>query len=157
MTVKTIIICDPASNDVDADIAEVTRQLSDVLDIEVVASGIGMHAATKPADLLVIDYGGMSAWGGSDTGAYQIRKALEWAAEHPGKLLLLWTDHTRFIFEAELQAEFGGLENVMMHYNPKVEDMWDQLDDFERELGRWFADSVRKHEPMPTLVTPGRQ
>jgi hypothetical protein len=156
MKVRTIIVADPVSDDFDGEVDSIVMQLKDLvgLDLDVVAIANGMHdVRRRNADLLVIDYGGI-AWGGaSGTANAQIYAALQWAEEHPGALVIIWTWHTRDIYERELKQEFGDLDNVIMRYGDSMFD--DRWDDVEKRLRDYFGFSLPSMEPIE-LKTPGR-
>lgn len=87
-------------------------------DIEpvLITHGLGMHVIRdRNIDILVIDYGGMS-YGAGDTAEWQVKEAITWAKDHPGKLLILWTDFTQRIYECELKSIFGELDNVLYRF-----------------------------------------
>jgi hypothetical protein len=71
------------------------------------------------ADLLVIDYGGLSfGYGDGWTLAhYEVRRACEWAENHPGKLMVIWTAHTARLYSDELNDAFGHLDNIIVRYH----------------------------------------
>ena len=85
---------------------------------ELVAHGNDLRAVQdKDIDVLIIDYGGMSVYGSFESAEYNIRRACEWAEEHPGKLMVIWTPFTARAYEGELQDRFGHLDNILMRYD----------------------------------------
>lgn len=104
--------------------------------IETVAISNGFHElADKTFDLLVVDYGGMAAHGSWDGAEWQIRRVLEWAREHPGGLVLLFTGYTRKVYEGELEREFGHQDNVLMRY----QSTFVENEEYEEMLRVWFG------------------
>lgn len=63
----------------------------------------------RQMDLLVVDYGIISIQGGADDWT---RRLLQWADEHPGSVLLIWSSMTAdgFVFELRdsLERQLGG-------------------------------------------------
>lgn len=114
--IETGIICDPVSANVEADQKEIELCLREFgLPINVVLRGIGMHqVGNRRLDLLIIDYGALS-FGAHSTGEWQIRAACQWADNHPGSLLVLWTWFTQQLYERELKERFAHLDNILLY------------------------------------------
>lgn len=81
--------------------------------IKVAAS---MTEITGSYDLLVIDYGGLSARGNTASANAQIWKACKYAEDHPGALVVIWTRYTADVYERELRAEFAGVQNIVARF-----------------------------------------
>lgn len=79
--------------------------------------GVGL-LSDKDGDTLIIDYGGAAVFGVSEPARYEVRQACKWAEEHPGKPMVIWTGHTRMLYEWELQDQFGHLPNVLSRFAP---------------------------------------
>ncbi len=137
--IETGIICDPVSNDVEDDWKEIEERLRLFeLPIDVVLRGVGMHQIKdRSLDLLVIDYGAMSL-GASSTGEWQVRSACEWAENHPGSLLVIWTWFTQRLYERELREQFGHIDNIISYF-PNSESL-------SIKLEKWFAHKVTENE-----------
>jgi hypothetical protein len=118
MSVRTIIICDPAGakdemlEGVQRD-CEVWGEIK--LDVILCAYSMFPDARQTDADLLVIDYGGMSScMGGEDRSRMEVRMACNWAEDHPGRPVVIWTSFTARLYRGELEAEFGHLGNILI-------------------------------------------
>ena len=157
--VRVGLVMDPASSlgrtheeEVEDTLEQITWLLE--LKLELVVEGTGMHKIPDDAglDLLVIDYGGMSGYGGSDTAQRQIGRACEWAEEHTGSLVLLWTWHTQAIYQNELRREFGDAINIKPYYAGSGNN--------HDEIRSWFAFGgfETMFPPMAEYLndTPGR-
>ena len=88
-------------------------------------------------DLLVIDYGGLSTFGGSHAGM-QVWAACKYAEDHPGCLVVLWSKFTERVYRGELEAEFGLLDNVLLRYG-KDETGYDKPERFNAKIRAWFG------------------
>lgn len=62
--------------------------------------------------LIIIDYGGLLP--GSDVDIHQMRAVLNWAQDHPSRLVLIWTSFTANIWKYELEDEFKEADNVLL-------------------------------------------
>ncbi len=125
--IKTIIITDPLGEETTD---EIINQLSKDMKISLEQFNVVLHdmAVTEVVeekssnvDLIVIDYGGMTI-GASDTCVAQIKWVCEWAKEHPGKLVILFTMFTAELYVDELEQEFGDCENIIARYCDKYSD-----------------------------------
>ncbi len=130
--IKIGIICDPVSADIDRDFVEIEERLNLLeLPIKISMRATGMHEARdRRFDVLIIDYGAMS-FGAQSTGEWQIRAACEWAENHPGSLLVLWTWHTQRLYERELESQFGHIQNAILRYDGDTQ--------LKNTLSRWFV------------------
>jgi len=54
------------------------------------------------ADIVVLDYGGMSSMGAYDSAAFNIRYVVHWAEDHPSVALLVWSAMTADILAADM-------------------------------------------------------
>ncbi len=156
MKIRTGIINDPISSLGQTDQEErdtIARFLREEgLDIDLVCEGNGMHVVQgKHLDLLIIDYGGMS-YGAGDTAEWQVRAACEWAENHPGSLLVLWTDFTIRIYEWELKEQFGERDNIMLH-STKL----DEIDESWLRLRGWFGAQKPDNDARGGLIVPDRK
>lgn len=141
-TIKAAIVTDLGSNDPAEEVESIVYELETCLEanVSVVVQGRGVHVLTlKTFDLLVLDYGGASVAGGTqDLVEWQIRCACEWAENHPGKVLLLWTSYTALEYGYELEAVFGHLDNVMVRFGTKPWNMHDEDESVFTKIQRWF-------------------
>ena len=111
--------------------------------IETVAIANGFHVLKdKTFDLLVVDYGGIVAHGAWDTAEWQLRRVLEWAREHPGGIVLLFTFYTKKVYEGELEREFGHQDNVLMRYR----DSGTEDEEIGGRLRAWFLEQPRSED-----------
>jgi len=122
--------------------AEAIMELNEMglTDIEVVLTDSNMFKMRDISlDLLIIDYGGMATLpGGNASANMQIWSACNYAEEHPGTLLILWTAFTRVLYEKELMEQFGSLDNITYHYASNVyEDL--SCDQLQSKLSAWFG------------------
>jgi len=141
-TIRVIVIVDPVGSALgtpNEEIAGIMRDLRDFCDdmnFELVAGLTGTYAIDdKRADLLIVDYGGMSCAGASDTCVWEMRFATEWAQNHPGCLMVVWSSFSRRLYERELSEEFGHLDNVIW----RCEGDTDQFD----AIRQWFGDPLK--------------
>ncbi len=115
--------------------------------ISLVAGGEHMGIIDgKSVDLLIIDYGGLGP-GAGGLAVSQIRAACEWAENHPGKIMIIWSNFTREIYIDELEEHFGDLDNIRFRFKKRFgADINEELFD---ELKLWYgADSdVKKKTP----------
>lgn len=90
----------------------------------------------KSVDLLIIDYGGLMP-GAYGVQVSQIEQACEWAKEHPGKIMIIWSSHTREIYIDELESVFGNLGNVRFRFKSRFgSDLHTEMFD---ELKTWYG------------------
>lgn len=145
-TIKTVIIVDPmgsGSEEPKEEIASIIDTLTNDwnLPIDVIAAGEGaLTLEDQNADLVIIDYGGML---GRNTTNSNIRYVLEWASNHPGKLVILWTEFTYQIYHCEFSEEFSDRDNILCRYseghlNGILSEMYNQKDTIEK-VRRWFG------------------
>lgn len=92
-------------------------------------------------DLLVLDYGGLSTAGGSHA-EMQVWSACNYAENHPGSLVVLWSKFTERIYRGELEDTFGHLDNVLLRFE-RNESAYDFSKDgsrrFRTRLQVWFG------------------
>lgn len=100
--------------------------------VKLVAGGEHMGVIDgKSIDLLIIDYGGLMV-GAHGVQISQIRGACEWAENHPGKIMIIWSNFTREIYIDELEHVFGDLDNIRFRFKSRFgadlnEPMFDEL------------------------------
>jgi len=138
--VRTAILLDPSwsitqEEEIKAILDDLRRWLGRGR-IKMVAVANGFHVLKdKDFELLVIDYGGLAAHGSWDSAAWQLRCVLEWARDHPGGLVVLYTGYTRRVYEGELEREFCQADNVLMRY----ESTFIPANDYGPKLRDWFG------------------
>ena len=105
--------------------------------VKLVASGEHMGVINrKNIDLLILDYGGMLP-GAYGVQVSQIRAACEWAENHPGKIMIIWSSHTREIYIDELEEHFGDLDNIRFRFKSRFgSDLNTEMFD---ELKLWYG------------------
>jgi len=146
--IKTVIIVDSMGSESGTpaeEIAEIIETLKNDwnLPVEVVAAGEGAYVLDdQNPDLVIIDYGGMMP-GCEDTVNSNIRYVLDWASEHPGKLVILWTDFTYLIYHHEFEEEFSDRDNILFRYsdghaNGVLSEMFSSKYTIEK-VRRWFG------------------
>jgi len=122
---------------------------------------LAMHAHYLPEiyhqeiDLLVIDYGGLASRGDFVRPDRAIRLARTWAIDHPGKVLLIWTEYTASLYR-EIEEELGHARNVLIYG-------WEDIGKPNRpgsiwwQIRRWYGVPVIPcricHEPVETDTT----
>lgn len=75
-------------------------------------------------ELLIIDYGGMSASGAHGTALFNVRYMLEWMDDHPGRLIIIWTMFTEYLFEEAIEEmEVRERDNVVLIGSLKVDEL----------------------------------
>lgn len=131
----------------------------DLHNIEVLFAERGMTKTMMEThlDLLIIDYGGASLMGASELARGNVITVCEYAQEHEGCFVAIWTQHTRYVYEGELQERFGHLSNIFVRY---PESSW--VDDadaaFVAAIQAWFAADVEtREERVEKLLEPGRK
>jgi hypothetical protein len=165
MGVKTLIVCDPATNDPLKDAEDIASYLEDahgiVLDwTHLEAVGVKTLGEIKP-DFIVLDYGGTSmAYGNS--GYVQVAEFVKWAKEHPSKLLLIYTSHTMYMVDDVLDFE-DAPDNVMEWVPDPLKTKkkyFDHQDEIALKIRHWYG-MPEPEEPDPDqykldLKKPGR-
>lgn len=109
-------LCDPGG-DTEAERQNIESSLQDL--------GIAFHIAyfsqegayrflqADPyLDVLFIDYGGMSVMGAHDTAKSNVRGVKNYADNHPGTLIVFWTEFTSELYR-EVSEEFGAIDNCV--------------------------------------------
>jgi hypothetical protein len=144
--IKTAIIIDSSYNN-DRNQSEIRGILATLADatelpLSLVASGTDTRILKEhdDLDLVVIDYGGLStSYGASwERAEWEVRTVCEWAREHPGKLVVLWTAFTHRIYAEGLEDDFGGLDNIAWRIHL---DSWDYDAGMNALIGRmrqWY-------------------
>jgi sugar/nucleoside kinase (ribokinase family) len=85
----------------------------------------------KPADIFVLDFGGLLP-GADSLIVDAVRSAAEWAENHPGKLLVLWSSFTTQWYMNEAKHLFPELTNIVCR---SFENELTFID----EIKRWFS------------------
>ena len=132
--IRTVIVADPCE-ELESTVFGITEGLlAHDIEVEVILSSIGMYNAVGvDADLFIIDYGGLSVYGSSDTAEWEVRFACEWAENHPGTPVVLWTYYTARLYGDELRKTFGHLNNILTRYptdslyHDEEAGFWDNL------------------------------
>ena len=116
-SIKVTYLADPLTDiEDDAKFAESVLKRIGGIPAKILHVTSAPHDIPKSTDLLVIDYGGMSVFGGEGNSRFAVMMACEWAENHPGKLVLIWTAYTAKLYDHELQATFGHLDNIVFRY-----------------------------------------
>ena len=116
MGIRVGIITDiPITKTPEEEREEILLELSNMgLEISSVVAGFDvLEVLESRPDLLIVDYGGMSTSGAGDGAAYNIRHICNWASEHPGRLVVLWTYFTGALYGSEMEAQFGDAGNIV--------------------------------------------
>jgi hypothetical protein len=98
------------------------------------------------ADLVIIDYGGMSLMGGWDTAKANIGYVCQWAEDHPSKVVLIWTNYTARVYLDELENHFGQLNNIFFRFPNDpfhlfgVKEYDDHRNNLRKALKTWFGE-----------------
>jgi len=114
-----------------------------ITDIEVVFSDYSMpRNLDKKLDLLIIDYGGASVSGAGGSATANIWDVCNYAEEHPGCFVAIWTIYTQCHYKDELEEEFGHVDNIFMRYD--TENYFSSITgedeaEFTRKIQAWFA------------------
>jgi len=123
------------------DAEEELEQISMTLDLEGIPHTIIADEADPGAvdryrvDIVVLDYGGISAMGAYETALFNIRYVVNWAEDHPSTALLIWTFFTaqivaESIYEKEISEAFdntpANVFNVGGHRSENTV-MWDLI------------------------------
>jgi len=174
--VRTAIILDPIGGGGETADQERDRILQDLaeegLETKLVHYGSNpLELPTTHIELLVVDYGALWQQGMGDW----TRHLLQWADDHPGSLLVVWSSMTTDLFIQELAPfndgtgsyEKAQLPGNLLPLHPGMTSRyrsgidWDQYGDsidwLENSWARirnWF--DVPDPEPKPLLKTPGR-
>lgn len=146
MSIRVGFVFDPAGINpavYEAETALLELKIIGLSDVEIVRIDENMMKMRKESlDLLIIDYGGLSMMGSTASGQINIWHACHYAEEHPGCLVVIWTTFTSRLYEAEMQEEFGHLDNIVVRY--PNDDKWGKR--FPARLQTWFniTDCKRK-------------
>lgn len=102
------------------------------MEFRVVARGRGLHQVKDiPADLLILDYGGAAAFNRGML-QWQLEAAGQYAEDHPGTLLIVWSSHTSTYY-GEIYKEAPMLPNVLLRFDGS----WHE--EGIPALQRWFS------------------
>jgi len=122
------------------------------LDVEVSAQGHTMMDIYKESfDLLVIDYGGLGVMGGSHANS-QVWAACQYAGNHPGSLVVLWTKYTANLYWDGLDETFSHLDNIVIRFERHESAYAFSEDVFRGKIQRWFGvgqKGVKRNENHP--------
>ena len=94
----------------------------------------------NPPDVLIMDYGGAALESDYSGAVSGMRWVLEWAAEHPQTLVVLWTRYTYMLYGEELEREFGHLPNVTARFKAGQSAF-----DFNPNHDRPVAEAIMAH------------
>jgi hypothetical protein len=140
--VRTSIILDTAGN-YQKDLAEMKEFIDHIMPVNFVAEGFDAAQVLKtPAELVVIDYGGMTqgygTWGQC---AAAVRAVVEWADSHPSGIVLFWTQYTAWIYEEEISDTFdpGKNKNIWFRAPVKGGGLITAMQTVDNKLRRWFG------------------
>jgi len=117
-------------------------QFFDLLDLEcevVTQAYHMMDLGQKRLDCLILDYGGVAARGNTASANMQIWAACNYAENHPGALVIIWTKYTARVYEDELKSEFGHLTNVLLRFEGDESPYSGDESRFQQAVKRWFA------------------
>lgn len=138
MEIKTAFIFD-FGDDIEHEADVAVMELEQIADEhKIVKSVVGETVESlnsKRFDLIILDYGGVSI-GGWDHAKFHIRHVCEYAQEHPGCLLVIWTQYTIGVYQDELEDAFGDCRNIVCRYG----NFYDQNDEdkFAESFLQWF-------------------
>ena len=115
-------------------------------------------------DVLVFDYGGASG-SYSDTPQTQLELSCQWAQEHPGRLVLLYSSFTGRMYERLVKHEaYKELEsdNVMYWHLPGYEHTVRDDIKHQDQVKAWFVGGdfepwVEPKPPHAGMKAPGRR
>lgn len=162
MEIRTAFVFDETAaytleNEVEAAIESL--EIIGLKNIKVAHSGHSLREIFgKRFDLVIIDYGGASLGYGSATATVEVDAACRWAENHPGALVVIWTKYTAMLYEDELQAEFGHLDNVLLRYDASESVYGNDLNGparFQEKLRQWFDGDHYCHRRIDIYSTPG--
>ena len=131
MKIKTAFLFDPM-DDMEEEAESATFFLEDEagLEIKEVLRTTTIQQVieyTGKIDLLIVDYGGLY-YGAYDTAKSHIKYACKFAEDHPGCLMLIWSQFTYDIYQAELEEAFGHLTNIATKESYRTIMDWFGLD-----------------------------
>lgn len=94
-------------------------------------------------DMLLVDFGGVMP-GAQDTIDSNLREVRKWAEEHPGKLVVIWTQFTAEMYYNAVDSEFGDIDNVIylfasMHHDDFYESTFDRMDTMYDKIRAWYG------------------
>lgn len=158
--IKTLCVFDPmisagmTADEQAAQEIEALREI-DLLDVVLIARLDGMiRVKDYDPDLLLIDYGGLSAqYGCWERAVTEVEYACKWAEDHPGKLMVIWTYFTSRLYR-EVEDQFKHLTNVLVRTMDRDSD--------EKVLAgmrAWFPDSLLPapdYSQREPLIIPSR-
>lgn len=156
MLIKTAFVFDESGNMSPEDEANLAVDELTSFGIDVSVSGIGstmMDIYRDSFDLLIIDYGGLSTMGGSHA-EMQVWSACNYAENHPGSLVVLWSKYTERVYRGELAETFGHLGNVLLRF-----EQHESAYDFSEDSSRRFKERIQAWFEVTglTLLPPDRR
>jgi hypothetical protein len=123
--------------------ADIISELAELGGLPARAAWAGTKAAEGLAetdiDLLVFDYGAM--WQHEEVVTREIDAVQAWATHHPGKVALLWSGFTCWVY-AEAEKTFAHLDNVWYRYAGEARSMRDSdaaMPDLWAKLQAWYG------------------
>lgn len=143
--IKTLIITDPLTDETpQEEIESITHWLGwNYIPIEATHSYTPIVLEDTKPELVVVDYGAISVSGGWDTARSNISYICQWAKDHPGKLVLIWTYFTAQVYLSELQGEFQSEGNILFWCSPSemypgVKEEEKYQEEISVKIRRWF-------------------
>lgn len=109
-TYRVLVIRDYPFTEDDNEIESISRALDlEGIPHRIIADDVDPGAVDRHrADIVVLDYGGMSSMGAYSTAAFNIRYVVNWAEDHPSVALLIWSSMTADIVASEMyRKEIG--------------------------------------------------
>lgn len=135
MKIRTTFLADESSDNMDDEWDSIQYHLEDMgLDIEVIHKVHRIDQIGEP-DLLVVDYGGLSIGGAYDVARWHMKAATQWAVDHPGRLMLVWSQFTQFLYEDVLEDFRGELDNIVPFYEGDYDEATKKT---EEKIKAWF-------------------
>lgn len=98
-----------SGGDDDTEIANIKLALeNENIEAKIVGDEIAPQMVDQiKADLIFVDYGGMSIMGSHDTALYNLRYILNWAEDHPSVPVIIWTMFTARLVEDAYEKEMS--------------------------------------------------
>lgn len=88
---------------------------------------------TGRLDLVLVDFGGLSYGLGGEADK-NINMICQWAEDHPGTLIVIWTAFTQMLYENAITFHFGHLDNIVYHYDDSLSE-----GKFMQKAKEWFG------------------
>ena len=103
---------------------------------------------SKNFDLFILDYGGMAYSGASGMVEFMVETVCKYARDHPGCLVVIWTEYTAEFYQDELEKEFGHLDNLICRYGNSFEIHENRYgsDEFIKKFRSWFSHEIKNPE-----------